>query len=124
MNQRPILWQATLPDNGSWKDIAFLEPHSLVKLEAWSSENNHYQPWEIYFMRAYPDAMAYPPMMAKMALPVIHVHSADVEWNISIVESTGKVVIRARKKDHLKTIRVLSIHEPLIGQGGITFIAP
>ena len=118
MTESNAWWHGKLESLGEWVPIAEVGVHSLVRLTAYSSENNHYQPWEIYFMTAYPDSDVYPPRAAVTKIKTLHEHSADVEWRI-----TKERVIEARKAE-FTTSRTLTVIEPDVMKGSIKRLDP
>jgi len=74
-----------------WKEILELKPKALVKLQGYTSENNYFQPWEIYAWKAYEgqDAGLY-----IVPYKETHAHSNAVEWAIT---PGGKLRLRKIK---------------------------
>jgi len=93
-----------------WKEILKLAPKSAIKIEAYSKENNYIQPWVIYAWRAYEEQSA---GMHVVNLPVIHRHSAAIEWKM-----LPNGVIRARTSE-FNTIRILRITSLTVLHGDV-----
>lgn len=84
----------------AWKEVIEVKSGSLIKVIAYTSENEHYQPWEIYFWKPYEGTNA---GMYQVPLQEFHEHSKSVEWEIL---GDGKVRI---KKTKFETNRILKI---------------
>lgn len=110
MSNLKVWWEAKLPDHPDWKSIGKLAPHSLVKLMAYSSENNHYQAWEMYVMRPYEN---YACVLKQIKIPEMHTHSNAVEWQV-----LKDGMVQVRKKAY-STPRVVVVMEPIVLRGEI-----
>ena len=109
-------WELSISKNDTtWHTIAKLGCHSLVKLMVYGSHSNHYQPFEVYFMRAY---CTYVPSMTLISIPTIHSASADLQFQIT---ATGEIQVAKKKPTYANWVTVAP---PVMLKGTITRIAP
>jgi hypothetical protein len=104
--------EISLGDIGAWKEILTVKPGSAIKIEAYSSENEYIQSWDIYIYKALEAQDAGYAVMKSFteskdtstnSQDTRIIHSGSVEWKVE-----GNGTLRVRKTEHA-TNRLIGI---------------
>ena len=105
--------EISLPPVGQWKELLEIEPPALVRVEAYTSDNNYFQPWTIYLWKASSEKDA---GMYIVPNGDSHQHSSAVKWEIT---KDGKLRV---SKTKYNTTRNLFINKIITYTGKVSLL--
>lgn len=98
-----------------WKPVLKIHKFTLVRIMAYSSENNYFQPWDFYACKAYENE-EYETKLSFYNLQNTHEHSAGIEWNL---KNNGELLV---SKTTNKS-REIKIFKPLVLSGSFELLS-
>jgi hypothetical protein len=98
----------------SWKPVLKIHKFTVIRLMAYSSENNFFHPWDFYACKAYENE-EYEAGLSFYDLPVMHQHSSKIEWKI---ENNGELFVRKTTNKS----REIKVFKPLVLSGGFDLL--